>query len=68
VSIAAAARLFFAARRPLRTISAMLLLAYVAVVFAATSAVLFTYAWTVQAVARAPAREAERRFTETGES
>jgi putative effector of murein hydrolase LrgA (UPF0299 family) len=46
----------------------MLLLAYVAVVFAATSAVLVTYAWTVQAVARTPAREAERRFTETGES
>jgi hypothetical protein len=47
----------------------MLLLACVAVVvFAATSAVLFTYAWTVQAVARAPAREAERRFTETGDS
>ena len=46
----------------------MLLLACVAVVFAATSAVLFTYAWTVQAVTRAPAREAERRFTEIGES
>jgi hypothetical protein len=59
---------FFVAQRFLRTISAMLLLACVAVVVGSASAALFAYAWTVQAVARAPAREAERRFTEIGES
>jgi hypothetical protein len=67
-SIAAAACRFTTATTPSGKIRAMLLLLFSAVAVAATSAALFAYAWTVQAVARAPVREAERFSGEVGDS
>jgi hypothetical protein len=46
----------------------MLLLLFSAVAVAATSVALFAYAWTVQAVVRAPVRESERFSGESGDS
>jgi hypothetical protein len=46
----------------------MLLIMLGAFVAAASSLALFAYAWTVQAVVRAPVRESEKTFAEIGES
>lgn len=45
--------------------SLVILSAFIA---AASSLALFAYAWTVQAVVRAPVRESEKTFAEIGES
>jgi hypothetical protein len=45
----------------------MLLIMLGAFVAAASSLALFAYAWTVQAVVRAPVREPERTFGRSGE-
>jgi hypothetical protein len=67
-SIAAAACPFSTTATTHQEIRAMLLLMFSVVAVAATSAALFVYAWTVQAVARAPVREAERFSGEVGDS